>query len=420
MADMKNRHTISINENVKVDAELMSQWLNSMGDIEMSPKLLFDLQTLLRYYADFLVTDKEVDVSYPVEGGTPCASVDKNKVFIPLELLEQGRVDDTIASVVHELHHIKYSPKESQIIANLFPLYKRILQTLESEHLGDKMSVWDIIHTDCIIDPDDLFTGESDNDFFPFVQESFTVFFFLMNVFEDIRIDEKNPANLVKYRSKMEVNAWNHFSEAMKTEDTSDLMSKMFRALFHYKDFYVDKDFENCSIEKDFIVDSKNGLDYQFTVVKEFASDLQDHVGALWKKFKQGSDGKESSAIDDFMKDQWMESNGQEDGDAKDSDELGLKVKSVKDINADALLPKDLESSKIAKEAMEIEFSAKEVSLIGDEKSSENADGRKCLSQGAWAEIQAFKQIKHVRCSENVEGSDDPVEYDSVIFDTYA
>lgn len=420
MADMKNRHTISINENVKVDAELMSQWLNSMGDIEMSPKLLFDLQTLLRYYADFLVTDKEVDVSYPVEGGTPCASVDKNKVFIPLELLEQGRVDDTIASVVHELHHIKYSPKESQIIANLFPLYKRILQTLESEHLGDKMSVWDIIHTDCIIDPDDLFTGESDNDFFPFVQESFTVFFFLMNVFEDIRIDEKNPANLVKYRSKMEVNAWNNFSEAMKTEDTSDLMSKMFRALFHYKDFYIDKDFENCSITKDFIVNSKNGLDYQFDVVKEFAEDLQNHCGALWKKFKQESDGKESSAIDDFMKDQWMESNGQEDGDAKDSDELGLKVKSVKDINADALLPKDLESSKIAKEAMEIEFSAKEVSLIGDEKSSENADGRKCLSQGAWAEIQAFKQIKHVRCSENVEGSDDPVEYDSVIFDTYA
>ena len=161
-------------------------------------------------------------------------------------------------------------------------------------------------------------------------------------------------------------------------------------------------------------------MDYQFTVVKEFASDLQDHVGALWKKFKQGSDGKESSAIDDFMKDQWMESNGQEDGEAKDNDELGLKVKSVKEINADAFLPKDLESSKIAKEAMEIEFSAKEV-MIGDEKSSKDNDGgRKCISQGAWAEIQAFKQIKHVRCSENVEGSDDPVEYDSVIFDTYA
>ena len=420
---MQKQKTISINENIKVDAELMSQWLNSMGDVKMSPKLLFDLQTLLRYYADFLVDDKEVDVSYPVEGGTPCASVDKNKVFIPLELLEQGRIDDTIASVIHELHHIKYSPKESQIIENLFPLYKRILQTLESEHLGDKMSVWDIIHTDCIINPNDLFTGESENDFFPFVQESFTVFFFLMNVFEDVRIDEKNPKNLVKYRSKMEVNAWNMFSKSMKTEDTSDLMSKMFRALFHYKDFYVDKDFENCSIEKDFIVDSKNGLDYQFVVIKEFATDLQDHVGALWKRFKQESDAKESSAIDDFMKDQWLDSNGQQDGKSKDDDDLGLKVKATNSINADTLLPKDSESSKIAKEAMEIEFSAKEA-RIGDYKGNDekNTDkGRKCISQGAWAEIQAFRQIKHIRCSEVTEMSNgEPVEYDSVIFDTYA
>lgn len=419
---MKNQQTISIKENVKVDAELMSQWLNSMEDVEMSPKLLFDLQTLLRYYADFLVEGKEVDVSYPVEGGTPCASVDKNKVFIPLELLEQGRVDDTIASVIHELHHIKYSPKESQIIRNLFPLYKRILQTLESDHLGDTMSVWDIIHTDCIINPDDLFTGESDNDFFPFVQQSFQVFFFLMNVFEDVRIDEKNPKNLVKYRSKMELNAWNRFSESMKTEDTSDLMSKMFRALFHYKDFYVDKDFENCSIDKKFVVDSEDGLSYQFTVVKEFATSLQDHCGALWKKFKQESDGKGSSAIDDFMKEQWMESNGQEDESSKDDDELGLKVKATNSLNADEVLSEDKQPTKIAREAIEIEFSAKEV-MIGDEKNTEkNTDkGRKCISQGAWAEIQAFRQIKHIRCSEVTEMSNgEPVEYDTVIFDTYA
>ena len=420
---MRKENTISINENVKVDAELMSQWLNSMGDIEMSPKLLFDLQTLLRYYADFLVTDKEVDVSYPVEGGTPCASVDENKVFIPLELLEQGRVDDTIASVVHELHHIKYSPKESEIIEHLFPLYKRILQTLESEHLGDTMSVWDIIHTDCLITPTDILKGTSDNDFFPFVQQSFRVFFFLMNVFEDVRIDEKNPANLVKYRSKMECSSWNTFSETMKTEDTSDLMSKMFRALFHYKDFYVDKEFENCSIDKDSIVNSKNGLSYQYNVIKEFAKSLQEHCGALWKEFKQESDGKGSSAIDDFMKGQWLENNNCNDTTGKDDDDLGLSIRKTNEFNSSEILAKDNTPTKMAKNAMEIEFSAKEV-FVGDEKnapSTNNDKGRKCISQGAWAEIQAFRQIKHIRCSEVVEQSnDEPVEYDTVIFDTYA
>ncbi len=50
-----------------------------------------------------------------------------------------------------------------------------------------------------------------------------------------------------------------------------------------------------------------------------------------------------------------------------------------------------------------------------------NDKGRKCISQGAWAEIQAFRQIKHIRCSEVVEQSnDEPIEYDTVIFDTYA
>ena len=49
---------------VKADAELMSAWLGEMEEISISPKLLCDLQTLLRHYADFLVPTEPVFVDY--------------------------------------------------------------------------------------------------------------------------------------------------------------------------------------------------------------------------------------------------------------------------------------------------------------------------------------------------------------------
>ena len=70
--------------------------------------------------------------------GTPCASVDKDQVFIPLSMLQEGRVDETISAVIHELHHIKYSYKESDICERIMPYFERILKITEDSGFNVK------------------------------------------------------------------------------------------------------------------------------------------------------------------------------------------------------------------------------------------------------------------------------------------
>lgn len=418
---MSESKIVTIDDTIEVDAELMSAWLNNMGDIEMSPKLLFDLQTLLRYYGDMLAPNSNVNISYPVEGGCPSASKDNNKVMIPLEMLEQGRVDDTIASVIHEIHHILYSPNEKDIVINLFGKFKAILQSLSTEHLGRKLSVWDVIQMDSVVTASHIISGKSNNIYFPFVQEAFQAFFFLMNVFEDVRIDEKQPKNLKKYRYKMEQGCLKIYLEKLQ-EDGADksLMGKLFSALYHYKDLHKSNQFEDCEVSRNFILKCEEGLDYQDAVTKLFASDLQEFCGALWEKNQEQSDSSGESSIDEFLHDLRAGENEDNSLGAKEDSDLEISTLDCSKVDMD-ILGQDSSVSEFAKKELEVEFSAK-VSKSSDEKDANHKySSEKTLSQDAWAEIQAFKQIKHIKCSEVVECSKGfPVEYDTVIFDTYA
>ena len=104
----------SIMSEVEIDATLMNKWLGDKKVFDLSPKTLYDIQTLIEYYRDVIVPDKKVTVSFPVNG-TPHADTDNEEVFIPYHMLKEGRVDDTIGAMIHELHHIKLSPSARYI-----------------------------------------------------------------------------------------------------------------------------------------------------------------------------------------------------------------------------------------------------------------------------------------------------------------
>ena len=235
---------------VKADAELMSAWLGEMEDVSISPKLLFDLQTLLRHYADFLVPNKSITVDYKYEG-TPCASVDKDQIFIPLDMLKDGRVDETISAVIHELHHIKYSDKESLTCERIMPYFERILDTVEIEYYGKKMSIWKAVKSHGDVTASDIMQRRLEHSYKDFIYQYFGDLFLLLNAIEDVRIDEMQPKNLLKYRFKQEKIAFQKFQDLYESGDLDkdSLFGSFIDALFHLKGYGNSKLIEDSTQE---------------------------------------------------------------------------------------------------------------------------------------------------------------------------
>jgi hypothetical protein len=104
-------------EEHNIDAEYMNRWLGEGSKIEsLVPKTLYDVQTLIEYYRDIIVPDKKVSIAFPTDANeSPRACVSRGEVIIPFNLLQIGRVDETIGAMIHELHHIKLTPSLSLI-----------------------------------------------------------------------------------------------------------------------------------------------------------------------------------------------------------------------------------------------------------------------------------------------------------------
>jgi|10_taG_2_1085330.scaffolds.fasta_scaffold03580_4 hypothetical protein len=398
---------VSIEEK-KADAELMSAWLG-VDELIIDPKLLFDIQTLLCYYSEFLCPNDEVTVEYPVEG-IPCASVDDKRVLIPLKPLLEGKVDNAIASVIHELHHIKYSLGEKEICQTIYPYLHKVLTTLETEHCGQKMCVWDVVTSEGTIHSGEIIDRTSKNKYAPFMYTLMADLFLLMNAFEDIRIDEKQPTNLVKYRVKQEEECFNNFKEHLDTNlpEMNDFHGMLFRSLFHYKGWYDDLDVAKYNLSPSLIMDSDAKGLYP-PVFRAFASLVQDLAGGLWEKFREET-GTGFSAIDEFMAQELGGDDGNFGDGAKECEELEIGVKPTSSCPAP-----NSEMSSFAREVAEEDIAL----MYGDTEGYEDK-GRKVLSQDAWSEIQAFKQIQHTKCREKMENYPQGISYDTLVVDTYA
>ena len=399
---------------VKADAELMSAWLGEMEDTSISPKLLFDLQTLLRHYADFLVPNKNVTVDYKYEG-TPCASVDKDQVFIPLDMLQEGRVDETISAVIHELHHIKYSYKESEICERIMPYFERILKTVEVEHYGKKMSIWDAVNSGGKVTTEGIMERNLQHQHNNFIYQYFGDLFLLLNAIEDVRIDEMQPKNLLKYRFKQEEIAFEKFKTAFENGelDKDSLFGSFITALFHLKGRGHSQLVVDNNLTKDRIVSVKEPKQYFAPTFSAFAKVLQDHAGGLWEQYKK-QESMEDNAISDFLVSDAL-SNNDSEGKATGDELLELQPKKSSDCK-----PVDGEVATQVRDTFGENDIRDLLNAMQDDENEKGKPTQLLMNPQQWAEIQAFKALKHIPCREAVDQLPQGVNYDTLILDCYA
>lgn len=401
-------------EPVKADAELMSAWLGGMDNVSISPKLLFDLQTLLRHYADFLVPNKTISVDYEYEG-TPCASVDNNQVFIPLNMLKEGRVDETIAIVIHELHHIKFSDKESSICLKIMPFFTRILSTVEIDHYGQKMSIWQALEAHGNIPSERITTRTLEHSYKGFIYQYFGDLFLLLNAIEDVRIDELQPANLKKYRFKQEKNAFIKFQELYDSGelDKESLFGSFIDALFHLKGMGKSKLIENSDITKEMIVNVETPADYFQPVFGAFAKILQTHAGSLWKLYEEQESMADSAISDYLIQDSF-------DGDASPEVEGDTEL-SLNPIKSSDCPELDEElCSEVRRTFGEQDIQDLLTAMSCEPEDGEVSEGKLIMNSQLWAEIQAFSALQHIPCREAMQALPQGINYDTLILDCYA
>jgi len=276
------------NEDTEIDAEFMEKWLGGVEIDSLSPKTLFDLQTLMSHYKDIIVPMDNVKISFPVEGfDTACASVDEKKVFIPTQVLQEGRVDDTIGLVIHELNHIKHSERESVLIKAcsnflmvcLDSIFVKVPDSIPKITHNDEeyLSLKEIVYRGGF-DFNNLLKSEPKTGTEQFFLQCLKGVMLLLNSVEDVRIDSICPPNLKKYIDKLDIYGFGEFKEhyesGMLDEDT--LMNIVFRLLFHHKGFVHDVSVDNRFGDIKFI---KNSTPKQYIpiLLKEFRNEIKQY-----------------------------------------------------------------------------------------------------------------------------------------------
>ena len=411
MSDSESVNLLS----VKADAELMSAWLGGVNNTEISPKLLFDLQNILRHYADFIVPNKEIKVEYPTEG-TPCASVKEDRVMIPVDMLEDGRVDETISAVIHELHHIKLSDKEDYTIGLIYPYAKLFLNSIEINYFGTKMSIYQALQTEGSFTAEEVYFRTLNHKYAPFIYQVFGDLFFVINVIEDVRIDELQPDNLKKYRLKQERLAFAKFEDAFNNGDIDrdSLHGSLLSALFCYKDLGTFPLAEDDNLTKEFIVNCNLPEFYFPNTFKVFGDVAQNHIGGLWKQMKD-QNSEEDSAISTFLAEEQAGDDSENGNDTQDIESLDIKK-----IKASQCPQVDAEFAQQARDVYgEEKFNDLLKAMANKGDNSSEPPTKKVLSNAQWAEIQSFSKLKHVPCREDFTGEDN-LAYDTLIYDCYA
>ena len=318
----------SPNEDTKIDAEFMEKWLGGVEIDSLSPKVLFDLQTLMSHYKDIIVPMEDVSVEFPVEGvDTACASVDNMKIFIPTGTLQKGYIDDTIGLVIHELNHLKHSEKESflvKVCSNfLMPCLDSIFVEADD---GNYLSLKDLVYKGGF-EFSNLLKGEPKTKMEEFFGECLRGVLLLLNSAEDVRIDTICPPNLRKYITKMDdrtsVDFISEYDTGALSEDT--LMNIVFRLLYHHKGYIHDESISNRFGETEFIIEN-NPRDYIPGLLSEFKNEIKNHCEAIYNAFDFTTPSSSKNINDEYLSQMEESSQSQqfekELGDAKEfSDE---------------------------------------------------------------------------------------------------
>ena len=299
-------------EPVKIDAEYMNRWLGENTRItSLCPKTLYDIQTLIEYYRDIIVPGVDVSIAFPVgDKDSPRASVEKGEVIIPFHLLSEGRVDDTIGAMIHELHHIKLSASEVFLHTLSFKFLRALMEQIDCYGL----TLAERVFSDSSLTVDKILSNEEkvENDV-KFLRKVLGDMLFLINAVEDVRIDSNTPPNLKKYIDKSDRIHGGRLKEFIEegniTEDSRDLTSLAYMLLCHHKEIYKFQFVDEKYGDVDAIVDG-DPVEYPLELFTAFADEIANHVLGEYYKFcgkpkgtsnPQGSTPSDSFDIDSYF-----------------------------------------------------------------------------------------------------------------------
>ena len=378
-------------EDTVIDAKLMEQWLGGSQIHSLNPKTLYDIQLLLSHYKDIIVPMTDVKVEYPTEGfDTACASVDKGIIYIPTYTLNEGKIDDTIGLVIHELNHIKMSEKESVLLKICGGFVMKILDSIFVKREDGK---YDSIKETLFANGfnfQNIIDGQSSNSSEQYFAECLKGVMMLLNAVEDVRIDHLCAPNVKKYIDKLDTNGSKNFIPYYEKGelDENKLMNIVFRLLYHHKGFIKDDHIDTHFGELSFILKS-TPKEYIPIVFGAFKKEIEEYCKALY----DNTDLKctdDASTLDSFIQ-QISESSAEEAFEKC----LGEEKQFCSDNFSDDMF----EESEFDKTTIEVAETA---------YSKELEEGAILLAvpSGLKASIDIFNNVDVVDCHENFNGSE--------------
>lgn len=401
---------------VSIDAEYMERWLGGAKIDSLSPKTLFDIRTLITHYRDIIVPESGVKVEFPTEQNEGAkASVDENVIFIPTHLLEDGRIDDTLGCMIHELHHIKLSDSERQTWASCFGMICKCMDSLFVQTGDDEWtSIYDIVLSDGSLTFKTLYSEDTEvTENVMFLRTACRDLAFLLNAVEDVRIDSLASPNLGKYEQKMSTRIFNeHFSPKYNEGEMNEnsLFNVAFRLLFQHKGFINDSFIEERFGDKSLIL-NQTPKEYTPLVFKQFADVIRNHVEDLYKNKR--SDFETTMGGVDYM-DLYMSEKSMSDAeehllnDMSEDDKMALRAKEdSKGI--------EFEDAEVTDGEVKVSI-GKEIAVnLSEQRQKRNKP--KLLPATFIAEIEAFKDITVHHTTEHFDASGFKVDFSTIIFD---
>ena len=418
-------------EVASIDAKLMEAWLGGRKLNSLTPKVLYDIQSLLEHYRDIIVPGKSVKVAFPQDDSGARASVDNGLVFVSTGMLNHGKVDITIGAMIHELNHIKMSDSERQTWANCFAVVSTALKSLYvPDEDGEYVSLSEVVFSDAHVSFKDIFSKTPRSKGAAFLQKAMNDVAFLLNAVEDFRIDSLCPKNLKKYIDKGDEDAFEDWKEHYEKGefDENTLFNLCYRFLFHYKGYIDDpymKDLET-RISRSDILEVEKQAEYIPKIFVEFKHMIREHIEKIW----ENSEFSEIPSLGMDMADAYLSesgSSGQErfmeeitDGDAT--------VKVGAEANAGNL---DYEDKAIGSPSQGDEYDSDAEANMGgawEFHNKRNAKYKpKLISVELQAEIDSYRNIQIFHCEENFSEAsyngditERLVKYPVVIYDSVA
>ena len=443
---------------IKIDAEYMNTWLGDSSKIErLSPKVLYDIKTLIEYYKDIIVPKEEVTISFPVEGNGsgPRASVERGEVFIPYHMLKEGEIDNTIGAMIHELHHIKLSASEKFLSSITFKFLRQLMEQIDC----GSMTMAERLFSDASITADKIMGWDGNtplqtNDM-KFLREAIGDLMFMLNAVEDVRIDANTPPNLRKYITKLEKQASKMIIERIESgefhNDLRDINSIGFMLLVHHKDIHEFPFIEDRYGDRDAII-SSDALELPVSVFTEFKDEIADQLLERYYAYcgkpkevptdSQGNPtemdldayfgGKVKTSVGDSIAKQFDGKSSSAKGTKKEEEEKALKEQGekIKDVEVTTdIAPHELSSQGDANAGPRIDLSEKANTVRDwqEVEQQESFDGRTLreameeknktvyLNPTVVTQINSFRNVQVVTTTEHF--SDEQVVYDSVFYD---